>query len=218
MYVDDEGSVRDAPRNFRASEIAHCCGRPLDVRGDAFLARVLDDGDAFERQDMRLSEVSSSAQWVKEAQKQSIEKREQDSAENIMRKMQQQPVATGRLRELTPAEAAKEEGNASFQQQKWDTAIEHYTKALQLDENMLPALNNRAMAYIKINKWEDALRDCVAVLEKQPTNVKALLRSGLVEEKLNQIESAKRRYEEVLRAEPHNKEAQVKLAVLSAMS
>ena len=32
MYVDDEGSIRGLPRNLRASEIAHCCGRPLEVR------------------------------------------------------------------------------------------------------------------------------------------------------------------------------------------
>lgn len=31
MYVDDEGSIRGLPRNLRASEIAHCCGKPLEV-------------------------------------------------------------------------------------------------------------------------------------------------------------------------------------------
>ena len=31
MYVDDEGSIRGLPRNLRASEVAHCCGRPLEV-------------------------------------------------------------------------------------------------------------------------------------------------------------------------------------------
>lgn len=31
MYVDDEGSIRGLPRNLRASEIAACCGKPLEV-------------------------------------------------------------------------------------------------------------------------------------------------------------------------------------------
>ena len=37
----------------------------LQVKGDAFLARVFDDGEGFKRMDFRLPEVSSSAQWVK---------------------------------------------------------------------------------------------------------------------------------------------------------
>lgn len=41
---------------------------------------------------------------------------------------------------------------------------------------MLPALNNRAMARLKLGQWEAAEADCSAVLEQEPTNVKALLR------------------------------------------
>jgi hypothetical protein len=35
------------------------------VHGDAFLARVFDNEDEFERLDFTLPEVSSSAPWVK---------------------------------------------------------------------------------------------------------------------------------------------------------
>lgn len=35
------------------------------IRGDAFLARVFDNEEHFERQDFTLAEVSSSAAWVK---------------------------------------------------------------------------------------------------------------------------------------------------------
>jgi hypothetical protein len=31
LYADDEGAIRGLPRNMRASEIAHCCGKPLEV-------------------------------------------------------------------------------------------------------------------------------------------------------------------------------------------
>jgi hypothetical protein len=31
LYADDEGSIRGLPRNLRASEIALCCGKPLEV-------------------------------------------------------------------------------------------------------------------------------------------------------------------------------------------
>ena len=62
LYCDDEAGVYAAPTNVRASEIASCAGKQLDVKGDAFLARVRDDGnDVFERLDFVLSDVSSSA-------------------------------------------------------------------------------------------------------------------------------------------------------------
>lgn len=31
MYVDDKGSIRNLPLNRRASEIAKCCGHPIEV-------------------------------------------------------------------------------------------------------------------------------------------------------------------------------------------
>ena len=160
LYADDEGSIRGLPRNLRASEIALCCGKPLEVgggcrvgwesggerdarggagtrrqaagqgggrkgesrgehaantaaclparifannlltlrpplpayllfcpsprfffspqvKGDAFLARVYDNGEDFERMDLELSEVSSGAAWVKQAKQQNDRKRQQ---------------------------------------------------------------------------------------------------------------------------------------------
>lgn len=32
MYVDDEGAIKALPRNMRASELAHCAGKPIEVR------------------------------------------------------------------------------------------------------------------------------------------------------------------------------------------
>lgn len=49
---------------------------PTQVKGDAFLARVRDDGDDFERLDLLLSEVSSAADWVQAARRQNERKRQ----------------------------------------------------------------------------------------------------------------------------------------------
>merc|ERR1719189_2939422 len=51
MYVDDKGTAKGLPGNQRASGIAMWSGQMLDVRGDAFIGRVLDDDDRFERMD-----------------------------------------------------------------------------------------------------------------------------------------------------------------------
>jgi hypothetical protein len=66
-YVDDRGISKGLARNDRACGLAAECGAPTDIVGDAFLARILDDDDRFERHDFTLSEVSSSAPWVKRA-------------------------------------------------------------------------------------------------------------------------------------------------------
>ena len=47
------------------------------VKGDAFLACVYDNGEDFERLDLELAEVSSGAAWVKQAKQQNDRKRQQ---------------------------------------------------------------------------------------------------------------------------------------------
>ena len=62
--------------------------RMLQVQGDAFLARIFDNEDDFERLDFTLKEVTSNATWVKEAAAQNEAKRRGDSAESILQRMQ----------------------------------------------------------------------------------------------------------------------------------
>ncbi|TDH74295.1 uncharacterized protein CCR75_001180 [Bremia lactucae] len=71
MYVDDKGTAKALPTNVRASAIAQACGKMLEVKGDAFLARVFDNDDDFVRLDFRLMEVSGDAPWVQLAKSQS---------------------------------------------------------------------------------------------------------------------------------------------------
>lgn len=44
MYVDDKGTAKGLPTNVRASTIAQACGKMIEVKGDAFIARVFDNG------------------------------------------------------------------------------------------------------------------------------------------------------------------------------
>jgi hypothetical protein len=45
MYVDDKGTAKALPTNVRASAIAQACGKMLEVKGDAFIGRVFDNGE-----------------------------------------------------------------------------------------------------------------------------------------------------------------------------
>ena len=45
MYVDDKGTAKGLATNVRASAIAQACGKRLEVKGDAFIGRVFDNGE-----------------------------------------------------------------------------------------------------------------------------------------------------------------------------
>ena len=67
------------------------------------------------------------------------------------------------VREVSPAEAEKDAGNAAFKAGDWAKAIECYGRALAHDPQLLPALNNRAMAHLKAGQHAQAEEDCVKV-------------------------------------------------------
>lgn len=65
IYVDDKGVSKNLPLNERATSLAHNCGY-MDQRfvGDAFIARIFDDQDAWQRKDIKLTEINSDAPWI----------------------------------------------------------------------------------------------------------------------------------------------------------
>jgi len=43
MYCDDQGIAKKLPLNRRATELTIACGRPMQVLGDIFISRFIDD-------------------------------------------------------------------------------------------------------------------------------------------------------------------------------
>lgn len=64
------------------------------------------------------------------------------------------------MKELSPAESAKEDGNAAFKKGDLPAALTAYTQALEKDPTMLVAANNRAMVNIRMQQFGDAEKDC----------------------------------------------------------
>ena len=131
MYVDDSGSFKQLPVNARATDIAQSCGMITtastllhvslselrsffvwqQVLGDAFIGRVKENDDEFERLDFLLSDLSSASPWMHTALRHHKEKVMQPVAEELLQKMnyKEQPKIT----EITPAEDARQEGGRS---------------------------------------------------------------------------------------------------------
>ncbi|KAK3591065.1 hypothetical protein CHS0354_005454 [Potamilus streckersoni] len=96
----------------------------------------------------------------------------------------------------------KELGNAEFRQGNYETAVEHYTKALDIFRNSTALWTNRAMAYIRLQKYEEALNDCDWALKVQENCVKAHIHKGKAYMGLKQYDKARKCYKQALEIDP----------------
>ncbi|KAJ8764191.1 hypothetical protein K2173_005371 [Erythroxylum novogranatense] len=65
-------------------------------------------------------------------------------------------------------QAAKEKelGNAAYKKKDFETAIAHYTKALELDDEDISFLTNCAAVYLEMGKYEECIDDCDKAVER----------------------------------------------------
>ncbi|KAJ7514759.1 hypothetical protein O6H91_23G058200 [Diphasiastrum complanatum] len=66
------------------------------------------------------------------------------------------------------AEAVKEKeaGNAAYKKKDFENAIAHYTKAIELDDEDISYITNRAAVYLELGKYEDCIKDCDKAVER----------------------------------------------------
>ncbi|KAJ1416033.1 Tetratricopeptide-like helical domain superfamily [Sesbania bispinosa] len=64
------------------------------------------------------------------------------------------------------AQKEKEAGNAAYKKKDFDTAIQHYSKALELDDEDISYLTNRAAVYLEMGKYEECIKDCDKAVER----------------------------------------------------
>lgn len=109
----------------------------------------------------------------------------------------------------------KDAGNEALGKEKFDMAIALYSEAINIDGSNMAALNNRTLAYLKVNKFIDAERDATTLLdwerrEGKTPNVKALYRRGLARKNIGSSEAlvgALDDFSALLEIEPSNKTA-----------
>ncbi|KAB5564390.1 hypothetical protein DKX38_004444 [Salix brachista] len=60
----------------------------------------------------------------------------------------------------------KELGNAAYKKKEFEKAIEHYTKAMELDDEDISYLTNRAAVYLETGKYDECIKDCDKAVER----------------------------------------------------
>lgn len=87
---------------------------------------------------------------------------------------------------LSPAELAKEEGNALFRNAKYEQAIEKYGKAISLattEEEKATYYTNKATCHAQLHHHYEVVADATAAINIKPCS-KAYIRRGLAYESL----------------------------------
>lgn len=69
-------------------------------------------------------------------------------------------------------------------------AAQDYTQALELNPQMMLALNNRCAAYIEISEFDRALNDCSSLMAQLPDADSPYLNRGVAYEKMGNMEAA----------------------------
>ncbi|CAN6460912.1 unnamed protein product [Victoria cruziana] len=64
------------------------------------------------------------------------------------------------------AQREKEAGNAAYKKKEFEKAVHHYTRAMELDDQDISYLTNRAAVYLEMGKYDECIEDCDKAVER----------------------------------------------------
>jgi small glutamine-rich tetratricopeptide repeat-containing protein alpha len=102
------------------------------------------------------------------------------------------------------AEQLKNEGNRLMKEEKYQEALNTYSRAISMDATNPVFYCNRAAAYSRMGNYQLAVDDCKMALKYDPNYGKAFGRLGLAYSKMNKHAEAIEAYKHALRIEPDN--------------
>jgi len=102
------------------------------------------------------------------------------------------------------AERLKTEGNNLMRAEKFQEALEMYTKAIDLDGANPVFYCNRAASHSKMNNHHFAIEDCQRAIDMDPSYSKAYGRMGLAHSSLEKHKEAVENFKKALELEPDN--------------
>lgn len=111
------------------------------------------------------------------------------------------------------AESLKNEGNRLMKEEKYQEALNTYSKAINLDATNPVFYCNRAAAHSRLGDYQNAANDCRMSLRYDPNYSKAFGRLGLACSKMNKYEQSLEAYQNALRIEPDNQDYKNNMSV-----
>lgn len=113
------------------------------------------------------------------------------------------------LRTVQKLERMKEEGNAEYKAQRWQSALEKYTAALEIDPSNKGTnsklLQNRALCRIKLKQYDEAIADCERAVSLDPSYTKARKTKANALGKAERWEDAVREWKAIQELEPEDR-------------
>lgn len=106
--------------------------------------------------------------------------------------------------EKEEAEKLKNEGNNLMRTEKFEEALQMYSKAIELDGSNPVFYCNRAAAHSKMNAHHLAIEDCQRAIDMDPNYSKAYGRMGLANSSLEKHKEAVDNFKKALELEPDN--------------
>ena len=105
------------------------------------------------------------------------------------------------------AEALKSEANEYFKQEKFQQAVEFYTKALELNPKKAVYYANRSIANLRLENFGYALNDASKAIECDRNYLKAYYRRAAAHMALGKYKIALKDYERVYKVKPNDADA-----------
>ena len=107
-----------------------------------------------------------------------------------------------------------DEAGKLFEDNKFDEAIDLYSKAIEEFEDYASAYFNRALSYALMSKYDEAKKDANKVLELEPDKADAPYVMGVISEYEHDNDSALEWYEKSLKNDPTYTQAKERLKTL----
>jgi len=111
---------------------------------------------------------------------------------------------------VTQAEEIKAQANAMFKSEKYNQAIELYSKCIELNPGNAVFYANRSIAYLRTECFGYALSDASKAIETDKSYLKAYYRRAAAYMSLGKYKLALKDYEGVYKARPNDKDAKMK--------
>lgn len=102
------------------------------------------------------------------------------------------------------ADEAKAKGNAAFSSGDFNTAVKHFTEAINLSPTNHVLYSNRSAAYASLHQYDAALSDSKKTVDLKPDWSKGYSRLGAAYLGLHQYEDAVSAYKKGLEIDPNN--------------